>query len=373
MGLFRTETRAVVLIDIGSSSVGGGFLYEKKGEPPTICYTTRIDVVQRNEEELTTAMLRALDAVCALLTNEGSAALYREAGHARIDLVLASVAAPWQETTVRGVSIHDEYSFAFTRAVMEHAVSETPIASGRTISDTSVISISLNGYETDQPWGRYTERADLTVLTSTVETAVLTAIKMSLRTSFHSNRIEVAAFAPVAYAVITALYPLQKDFVLIDVSNSATDALIVKNGIMAGVRSLPKGVNDLLLAGRGAARGIEGSTFIDQTRNASFGPRVVAAEAVWLADVRALLCEFSSEHPLPRTVFLLSDESTRGFLKNLLDTSSLKTLWLTDEPLSVIPLAPEHTAAAVRTRGVAEGDVFLSMLALFYSERLKKT
>ena len=370
MGLFNKKERGAVLIDIGSSSVGGAFLYEKQGEVPTLCYTTRQDVERRDDEEIGEATVRTLKSVCDSLVSEGAACLYRVAGNAHIDTVLASVSAPWQETVVSTVSINEGAPFVFTRALMQKAVSATPPSVDRVISDTSVIATSLNGYVTDQPWGKRAERADLTVLTSTLDKVVMRGINTALRKAFHAHTIEITAFAPVAYAVLSDLYPLQKEFVLIDVSGTATDAILVKKGVIAGVSSIPKGVHDLLAAARGAARTPGNSIVIDPARNASFGPKVAEAEAVWLSGMKKMLTEFASEHPLPRSVFLLADEGTRDFLKRLLDSSTLRTLWLSEEPLSVIPLAPEHTASVVRARGLAEGDIFLSMLALYYKERL---
>jgi predicted RNA methylase len=370
MGFFNKKERGAVLIDIGSSSVGGAFMYEKQGEPPVLCYTIRQDVERRDDEEIGEATTRTLSNVCDMLVSEGAACLYREAGNAHIDMVLASVSAPWQETKVSTVSIHEEVPFVFSRALMQKAVSATPPSVDRVVSDTSVIATALNGYITEQPWGKRAERADLTVLTSTLDKAIMRGITTTLRKAFHAHRIEITAFAPVAYAVLSNLYPLQKEFVLIDVSGTATDALLVKNGIIAGVHSIPSGVHDLLVAARGAAKNTGNSIVIDPARNAGFGPKVAEAESVWLSGIKKMLTEFASEHPLPRSVFLLADEGTRDFLKRLLDTSTLRTLWLSDEPLSVIPLAPEHTASVVRARGLAEGDIFLSMLAIYYKERL---
>lgn len=371
MGFFASKPRGVVLVDIGSATVGGSFMHLEKGKSPVLCYTTRADVIPREGEDTTTATLRTLEEVCDLLTREGAAALYREIGTATLDMVLASVSAPWQETTVKTVSLHEEHSFVFTRALMEKAVKAEPPAPTRIISDTSVIATALNGYDTDKPWGKRADRADITVLTSTLDKALAKGVQQLLRKAFHSHRIEITAFAPVSFAVISNLYPLQKDFVLIDVGGTATDAMIVKKGVIAGVRSLPCGVHDLLLAGRKASGEVRGTSVIDPARNASFGPRVAAAEAAWLSDMKAVLADFASEHPLPRSVFLLADEGARDFLKRLIDESALRTLWLSEEPLSVIPLAPEHTANFVRARGMADGDIFLSMLALFYADRLQ--
>jgi hypothetical protein len=373
MGLFGTTSKGVILVDIGSASVAGAWMYQKKGEAPVMCYSTRIDIEVREGESVTDSMLRTLQAVCIQLVREGAPAYSREVGHGRIEMVLASVAAPWQETSIHTVTLAEEQPFVFTRALLQKVVAAKPPSPDRIVSDTSVISTVLNGYETEQPWGKRAHKAELTVLTSTLEKSVAKSINTELRKAFHSHHIELVAFAPVAYAVLSNLYPLQKEYVLLDVSGSATDALIVKKGVLAGVTTHPQGVHDLLKAGREAGRGgIVGAGAIDTNRNAAFAPKVAAAESAWLEGVKQMLATFAGEHPLPHTVFLLADEGVRPFLKRLIDDSSMRTLWLSEEPLSVIALTPEHTASIVRARGLADGDIFLSMLALFYQDRLQK-
>ncbi len=370
MGLFGTTSKGVILIDIGSASVAGAWMFQKKGEVPVICYSTRIDIEVRADEKVEQAMQRTLEAVCIQLVREGAPAYSREVGHGRIEMVLASVAAPWQSTSIHTVTLAEEHPFVFTRALMQKTVTASSPSPDRIISDTSVISTVLNGYETEQPWGKRAHKAELTVLTSTLDKAVAKSITAELRRTFHSHHIELTAFAPVAYAVLSNLYPLQKEYILLDVSGAATDALIVKKGVLAGVSSIPQGVHDLRKAGRGAATDALGLGAIDSSRNAAFGPKVAAAEAAWLQGIKDMLATFAGEHALPQTVFLLADEGVRDFLKRLIDESSLRTLWLSEEPLSVIALAPEHTASFVRARGLSEGDIFLSMLALFYQDRL---
>ncbi len=366
MGFFSNKAHGVVLIDANSCSVGGGYMVHKKGEVPVLCYSARVPLDIRPEESLDDALLRALDTLAHALITQGAAQLHRELGSAHIQTIVASVSAPWQETSVRTVSIVEKFSFVFTRALMEKAARATTPPPGKVIGDTSVISTTLNGYKMDKPWGKRAERADLTVLTSTIDKAMLSRVRSSLRSAFHSHPIEYTAFAPVAYAVITNLYPLQSDFIALDIGGSSSSAILVKNGVIAAVQTLPQGTNDLLQAGKKAAQK-QGTAKDD-----SFGPRVAEAEQQWLTGLRGLFSALASENPLPRCVFLLADADARDYLKNLIDQSSLRTLWLSDDPLSVIPLSPEHTAAKVRTRGLAEADVHLAFLALFYEHTLAR-
>lgn len=364
MGFFTKKAQGVVLIDIGSGSVGGAYLCVHKNQPPLLCYTARIPVSIREKETVTEAMLRSLDALAKQLIVEGAPALYREAGDAHIAMVLATVSAPWQETIVRTVTLEERYRFVFTRHLMERAVRANAPITGRTITDTSVIATKLNGYETDNPWNKHTDRADLTVLTSTIDTDVFSAITNTLRASFHSHHLEITAFAPIAYAVVSNLYPLQKDFVVMDVSGTATDVLLVRHGVIASVRSLALGIHHLSPP---EPRSVD--TLSTRMQKHADDARELA-EGKWLLELRRVLAESGSENPLPSTIFLLADEEHRMYLKELIDSSTLRSLWLSSDPLALILLAPEHTASLVRVRGLAEGDIFLSMLALFYHERL---
>ncbi len=370
MGFFTKKAHGVVLIDVNTSSVGGAYMVHQKDTAPVLCYSARIPLEARTDESTDDALLRALDILGHQLSTQGAAQLFRETGSGHIKMLVASVSAPWQESSVRTVSIVEKFSFVFTRALMEKAARAAMPAPGRIVADTSVISTTLNGYKMDKPWGKRAERADLTVLTSTVDKAILSRIRSSLRGAFHSHPIEYTAFAPVAFAVVSNLYPHQKDFIAIDIGGSNTNAILVKDGVINGVQTTAQGLEDLLRAGRGAARHTsQGDVTVTDT---SFGPRVAEAEQQWLAKLRELFALLAAEHPLPRAVFLLADASARDYLKNLIDQSSLRTLWLSDDPLSVIPLSPEHTAARVRTRGLAEADVHLAFLALYYEYTLAK-
>ncbi len=370
MGLFGKSVRAAALLDIGSASVGGAFVYAKEGEPLLLCYALREDIRITEGETDTEAMLRTLAYVTERMAHEGVPQLVRISKSRHVDRIVASVAGPWQETIVREVVVQDPHGFTFTRAVMERAVKQSNPLPGRIVSDTSVIATVLNGYHTESPYGKHVTKAELTVLTSTLDKAAARDITHAIKRAFHGHSFELTAFAPVAFAVISDLYPLQKDFVVIDVSGTATDAMIVKQGVIAGVRSVKAGIHDLMAAGRTAARIDVGTSMIDPARNHAFAPKVAEAKEHWLTELESLLSSFAEEHPLPRTVFLLADAHARDFLKRFIDSSRLRTLWLSGDSLSVIPLAHEHTARLVQARGMADNDVFLAMLAIFYRDRL---
>ncbi len=375
MGLFSsTKKESVALIDIGSASVGGAYVHFSSYDRPSVYYTVRIPVEPRANEAILPAMLRSLAEVGQLLIAEGAPILRQETGSAHVHTILASVGAPWQSTSIRTEQIAPEKPFTFTQALLHETLTKTAqTPEGYLTSGESVIATSLNGYETNEPFGRRAKRADLVIISSAIEKIAAGEIETQLRHTFHTHTPELTAFAVVSYTVFRDLYPHQKDFIVLDVSGTNTDAAFIRHGVLVGVESVPQGLHDLMKAARGShdeVAHIPPSGFIESSANTRFAERVSTAEAQWLQTLQTAFRDFAGKHPLPRTIFLLADADSRDFLKRILDTATLRTLWLSDEPLTIIPVVPGHLATYVQTKVAAEGDAYLTLLALFYQKRL---
>ncbi len=375
MGLFdKPKIQSIALIDIGSASVGGAYAHFEPGSLPTIYYTSRVPIELRDGEDASIAMLRSLDQLGHILINHGAPILREATGNAHIDGVVASVSAPWQETSVRVESKQEEKPFLFTKQLLDEMTRlNAKDQKGRTESGESVIATILNGYEIDNPFGKRAKRADLVILSSTLEEKVSKAIEKSLRGMYHTHAVTLTAFAPLSYAVLRDMFPHEKDFLILEVNGEATDLAFVKRGLLADVASVPQGTNALLKAvSMGHATLTGNGNVIDTGRNTQFAEIVKKTEQEWLAGLSNALKGFATKHALPRTLFLLADTNTRGYLERLLDCDSLHTLWLSDEPLSIIPLSSKHLSQYVRTKGTAEGDLFLAMMVLFYNKGVLK-
>lgn len=380
---FNSKSRSsVVLIDIGSSSVGGAYAHYEDGKPVAMYYSVRQDIEQRTtesaNEDIGTAMLRTLEAVCTELIEKGAPTLRRETGSGHAASVVVSVAAPWQETKVRTETIAPGKSFVFTRSLLSEVVSShEQIPEGRVRSGESVIATILNGYEIRNPIGMRAKRAEVVILSSTLDSQITKEIQKRVRHFYHTHNITFAAFAPIAYAVMRELYPHEKDFLVLDVSGEGTDLAFVKNGLLVDVATTPHGTNALLTATRTAermtveeeARAARATfvppNYVNPDRNARFASRVEAAKEEWLLDLTGLLKQFAESHPLPRTLFLLADDGARDYLRRALDSQTLHSLWLSDEPLSIIPVLQEQFSSRVKAVAEAEGDIFLAILALY--------
>jgi hypothetical protein len=367
---------SVVLVDIDSSSVGGAYAHFFPNKPPRIYFTARLPIEMKGGVSSNEDMFRALRTLTDVLVSSGAPVLHKETGSAHIDAVLASVGSPWQQTKIQVKTVGDgEKTFAFTRAVMEETMRSAPVKTPESTDErvsvgNLVIATILNGYETTNPFGKKAKRADLVVLSSTLPKKTIAQIQETLRQAYQTHALTYTAFAPLIYTVFRDMFPLEKDYLVVDFGGETTDIAFVKGSILVDVASIPIGTHIFSHAmhGQHANPGV-----IDLTRNATLGVRVAEAEVEWATRVADTLKDFTSRHALPRTVFLLAGAENRDFAKRLLDSPTLHALWLSDEALRVIPVLPSQFTSLVETRGSASGDVTLALLALFYKKRLDRS
>ncbi|MDR3546964.1 MAG: hypothetical protein P4M11_01580 [Candidatus Pacebacteria bacterium] len=362
MALFskKSEQASVALLDITSSSVGGALVLVAHGSLPTVYYTHRLPIESHEGEDLTSAMLRALDELAATLIRQGAPILRQETKSGRIERVYVSIGAPWQATSVRTQHVNESKPFTFTHAFLTEITRKSSVVrEGYRLSGESVIATMLNGYEVQHPFGKKVTRAELIILSSLIEKNAAESIEEVLRKTYHTHALTLTAFAPLAYMVFRDIFPHEKDFLVLDVSGKATDIAFVKRGLLVDVASLPHGTTELVHKGQSP---VTGNDILPSDR---LTKEMDSSRKEWLDALTSTLREFSTKNALPRTLFLLAEDASREYLKSLLDSPELRSLWLTDEPLAVIPVLPSQFSSFVRSRGEAGGDVYLSLLAMF--------
>ena len=364
MGFFSSCTNTIAVIDIGSSSIGGGYATIEKNGTPRLRYVARVPIELHDRELLTMDMLKALDVLGKKLIQEGAPALRKAVGSGTIDKVLVSIGSPWQDTTIRSAVIEKETPFTFTKSILHEAVEEgAEHTEGRVTTGEYVIATLLNGYETRHPFGKQATRAELVILSSTIESSMTETVLTSLRHIYHTRDIKLTAFAPVSYTVLRDLYPHEKDFMIVHVSGESTDLALVKRGVLVDVASVNGGFNALARAarkGRPLSMTADGKSLPVGEEEAP----LPTAKGEWLSSLALALREFASRRALPRTLFLLADDEAREHVARMLNDEGLRSLWLSDEPLTIIPSLPQHLSSYLTCDQGCDSDLFLSMLAL---------
>jgi hypothetical protein len=211
--LFHNEKKkeSVVLVDIGTDSVAGAYAHYREGELPVLLYSRRLSVEVRENEPPEAAMLRALQALGEALIREGAPELARATSSGSIRAVLVSINAPWQKASVRIEHLEQEDPFIFTKSLLTKMLEKTgAITPGKMLADESVIGTILNGYETNDPYGKEAHRASVTVLTSFIDKSVADSVLSTFRGLYHTKRVLPIAGSSLRYQAIRLAFPHER-------------------------------------------------------------------------------------------------------------------------------------------------------------------
>jgi hypothetical protein len=357
---------SVALIDIGSSTVGAALVHIAPGAAPVICYTARMPVDRDLPLTQTDAMLRTFTEIGERLVLEGAPQLRQACGSGSVHRAVVSLSSPWDTAAVETRTIQPGIPFTYTRNLVVEELKQIETPEGYTLTQTIVATL-LNGYRTTEPFGKKANRADIIVLSSLLDTTVLESVSATLKKLFHTKEVEYIGFAELCYSVLRDFYPHEREFVVLSVSGEATDVASIKHGHIVDVGTLPLGTNALKDAIREAGNRAQegdsaasssptGQPSINKDRNDRFAAGVTKAEEEWVGALAGLLRTLGMRHALPRAVFLIADDDVRLHLTNALETPSLRALWLSDEPVSVIAVEPSHFSSKVTVQGLAHGD-----------------
>jgi hypothetical protein len=327
------HAESVVLIDITADSVAGAYAHYTEGETPVLLYTRRLPIEVRKDEPCERAMLRALEILGVELIREGAPILMRATGRGSAETILVSVDTPWQETSVRMEHFERRNPFVFTKSIVTTALEKTIIIpSGKLLADESIIGTILNGYETHNPYGKKIHRASLIILTSLIDKNISESIVSILRGLYHTKHILHIAGNSLRYQAMRVAFPHEREALILDVTGPLTSIALVRRGLFVALAETPPAADD----------------------------------HSWIDNIMGEFTKLAEQYPLPRTIFLLAREPEATSFRQILDTASIRKLWLSDNPPKIVSVLASHISGLIRQANVAPPDVQLLLMALYF-------
>ena len=245
----------VALIDIGSGSVGAGLARVEKGVPPVLFSTTRVAIPFQTELEgarFESRMLQALSEAVSALAQE----------RLPEDEVFVSLAAPWVSAQTTHLSLRSEEALTVTPSLLARLreSEESERTHGEQIEE-KLFRVRLNGYETAAPFGQGARTAEFALFKSFTPPGLAGRIEAVIERHLHRGPIHFHAFSLIAFASLREVAPTVRDFLILDAGGEQTEAVVVKNGALREVVSIPFGRNHLIraLVAGGALPSVVGS------------------------------------------------------------------------------------------------------------------
>jgi len=343
MSLFaRSAVRTpLVLLEVGSGFVAAAYLAYGGARKPVLHHAVRLPL--QSIPEMASTAKEAL----AQLVRTGAPELRSALGHARATSALVVLRSPWQQTRAVCASRAADAPFNYTKTIENELCAEAIAPPpGSMLVSSRVLSTTLNGYEVSKPYGKRATRAEVRVLCATIDAVV----KDELSALLGSAHIEHAVFTTLPWVsswAVANLFPHESAYLIIDAAARATDFTLVANGKVAGATAATEGVR-VLEQNRpldGGKSSVEHGIRI--RRDFALGSALEEGKTAWLASTAAALRMLAKEHALPRTVFLLAEPPIAPFISALMNDERIRSLWLADEPLSIIPLLPAQLGSKV--------------------------
>ncbi len=354
-----TKDSIVALVDIHSSSISAGYAILTPGAEPHIIASVEYPLDEHATEPKSDAVPRVLSLALSALVRTGAPKLMEHAGRARVDRVALSVSGPWQTYKVTMVEKHGDKPFAITEGLVSEllAPAQTP-QRGRETTAQSIIASFLNGYETPQPYGMRASSLQVVALTSTINRTFHTLVKEKVKAAFHTKHITTTSFAPELFFEYKALFPHQRDYILLDVGSDFSDTISVKHALLVASGTHALGANDALEKLRKVA--VTGGAPAKDLEPVADKETI----SVLVEKIHAALARLAEEEPLPHLVLYTAPDRVAPFIEDALADGSLCTLWISREQVAVHRLTLQDFAGAVSLAPDAMPSLPLCVLAL---------
>lgn len=338
----RNEALALV-VDIGSASVGAALVMVGKGRVPHVVATVREDI--SFQEALSSArflfaMNQALDKVLAVVQSKTNSV-----GSPRH--VFCTLSSPWFILKTRTVRIAREKEFEVTERALEEFIDEDIVRLKEDLKETlppkdvkiiekKILHIKLNGYEIKNPYKQKTSRLEMLLTVGVSSGRVIQSIERKINNFFHFDAVHFGVFPVTAFSAIRDIFPIEKNFLFLDITGEATDVSRIDDDLLSVTMSFSRGKNFFIReisAGLRTVHEEASSLFamflrdeLDSVRHTQVAEVVARAEDEWLVRFEKTLVALGERGSLPRKIFFTADTDIEPIFSRLIAKSKSNLL-----------------------------------------------
>ena len=380
----------MLIFDIGGASVGAAIALFGENEPPFVVHAERhwLEPIQEVSMERLEGLLEtAIDTISTEMLSVGAKRLSASGYGARLPSVIhCFLTAPWYAPHTDTVRLSSEKPFAVTKALLARAVARERAALEETIARTSglvvlehqVISLSANGYESENPFGKDASELEFFTYTALAEQRILDRFGSRIRRTFHADEVGMHSFLLAFFSSVRDIPGGDADFLLVDVSGEVTEVSVVKGGRLSESVSFPLGRNFL---SRALAEGcgiscrealslltVHFSHHGNEDFTRRFLPAISRAEKEWMCGFEECLSRIAGEAFLPHTTFVAADHEIAPWITTAIQNEALYQHTLTAKPFVVNLADGKMFDSYVRFGPGVKKDPFLMVDALFINK-----
>lgn len=381
----KKQSELALVLDVGSSSVGGALVFLNSGMAPRIIYSIREPILLERETNFERFFNLTLSAVERVAERVSKAGL----GSPRKTFVILS--SPWYASQTRIITLAKDKPFIFTPKLYEDLVKkEVALFEEDYVSkfgytgekvrtlEVKTMRITLNGYEAEEPLGQNAESLNMALFISVSPEQVLDRIDESIARHLHKKNTRFSSFVMASFVVTRDVFTHEDNFLLVDLGGEVTEISMIKKRSLRESISFPFGTNFIL---RGIAAALkstleEAKSFLALykaghavgTLAQKLDPVLKDLKSTWLKKFQESLANLSNDILIPSTIYLAVDREYGEFFKEIIKTEQFNQYTLTESKFEVNFLGLEELNTTVTFRQGVERDPFIIIASIYINK-----
>lgn len=388
----KDERDISIILNVGSGSVAAAIVSLSKISGPKILFSLREPIpfqLHSNPARLPALMASALEKACKTILTDGIPRLQSAPNqHGKIREVLVTFCPPWYVSETRLLTIRNIKPFAFTEDLVSAALKkeaaefeqkENMAKDQAACLDQDVMSVSLDGYRIEHPYGRRAVQADFSAYLSITSSPVLENSRSIIARHFSPPEIAFTSLPLLAFRVLRERVAKEKDFLLIDVSRELTEISLVKKDLIQETASFPLGKNHFIReimkfsksSPESAASELSLSLKNMATEEHDVKVRLLISKvaANWTQSLRETLENISEAHYIPSTIYILAQSDLEAFFADSAKQAIALSSTLSAENSSVEVINQEFLKGEYAESESAQADALMILSALYCNSR----
>lgn len=353
----------VALVHIGSASVSGGLLSDKKlifATEQECRFTAKLD-----SKMFLGDVADALKLVMQDLLNAKFGPSLSRAGSP--SKVIVFLSAPFVAGQLQMLKQTSEAKFKVTeKLIWELTSRETDkykTDKQHTVIDSKIMRFFLNGYEIAEPHGQTAQSLEVAHYLSISASEVIAKFKNVIKSACHHEQIEWHSASFATYAVARDWRPKDEGFLLLDIGGELTELSLVWQGIIRESFSFPLGGHAAL---RQAVASGESRASGRSALELKHEKKVNKTEQEWLASFKSGLEQILHNKFWSGEIILLTEDPTwQNLFGTWLERAELGKIIFNTGKISVIPLTSELLNKLVKVESGVKASVNLLVSSLF--------
>jgi hypothetical protein len=395
MGIFgktKNKEELVLLFDIGSSSVKAALFYIEESGIPRIITSVREPILLEDKVDIDRFLsltLKALETVSGNIYAKGLGAPNR---------IFCIFSSPWHVSHTRVISLQKNTPFALTPKIADSLIQKemdllkeeylkkyAHIDNTLRLIDFKNIKVTLNGYETPEPFNKKTKEVEMTVFISMSEEQVCKKIEEIIAKHFSLKRnhgIKFSPFTMASFTVVRDLYAEQENFLLINIGGEITDISMIKKSTLRESTSFPLGINFMIrtIASTMGCTISEAKSLISLFKDGhaaastakSLEPVMAKLKSDWLVKFQESLANLSTDISIPAFVYITVDKDLAEFFAETIKTEQFNQYTLTESKFQIIFLNVENLHSLAVFEKDAIFNAFLAIDSVYINRFLSK-